>query len=198
MVQAVEDPYCKERLVPAHQMGPTSRRECPAKAQAAWRQMSTNNVDSLVRVADIIHPGLPESDQVFAERVRLFPQGCLALMEDDKMWGYAISHPICRRQPPALDSLLGELASDADQYYIHDLAILPEYRGHGLAYECVTKLLAIANAEEYPTISLISVYNTAPFWGRFGFVPVTVDECLQEKLLDYGGDATYLERNNKE
>ncbi|KAI4173533.1 MAG: hypothetical protein LQ343_002871 [Gyalolechia ehrenbergii] len=145
-----------------------------------------------------IHPDLPESDQVFAKRVKLFPEGCLALIEgdSDELSGYVISHPIRRRQPPALNSLLGELASDADQYYIHDLAILREARGRGLAQECIGKLFEIA--KRYPTTSLVSVYNTAPFWGRFGFVSTGVDEGLEKKLLDYGEDATYLERKNEE
>lgn len=170
----------------------------PAKAKAVWREMTIDDIESLVRVADRIHPDLPESDEVFAERVKLFPEGCLALVEGDenKLCGYAISHPIRRRQPPALDSLLGEIAPDADQYYIHDLAILPEARGRGLAQECIGKLLAIA--KRFPTTCLVSVYGTTQFWGRFGFVPEEVDEDLEKKLLDYGDDATYLERKNEE
>jgi len=172
--------------------------ESPAKAKAAWRELSVNDIESLVRIADKIHPDLPESDEVFAERIKLFPEGCLALVEgeDDELCGYVISHPIRRRQPPALDSLLGEIAPDADQYYIHDLAILPKARGHGLAQECINKLFAIA--KRFPTTSLVSVYGTAPFWGRFGFVPGENDEVLEKKLLDYGDDATYLERKNEE
>ncbi|KAL9003780.1 MAG: hypothetical protein Q9188_003360 [Gyalolechia gomerana] len=170
----------------------------PAKAKAAWREMSLNDIESLVRVAENIHADLPESDQVFAERVKLFPEGCLALTEgdSDKLSGYVISHPIRRRQPPALNSLLGEIASNADQYYIHDLAILREARGRGLAQECIGKLFEIA--KRYLTTSLVSVYNTALFWGRFGFVSRGVDEGLEKKLLDYGEDATYLERKNEE
>ncbi|KAI4087979.1 MAG: hypothetical protein LQ339_008788 [Xanthoria mediterranea] len=169
----------------------------PAKTKAAWREISRDDIDSFVCVADKIHPNLPESDQVFAERVRLFPQGCLALVEDvaDDLCGYVISHPIRRRrQPPALDSLLGEIASVADQYNIHDLAILSDFRGRGLARECINKLLQ--RAKRYPTVSLVSVYNTASFWGRFGFVPVEVGECLKKKLLDYGDDAISLEWQN--
>lgn len=170
----------------------------PAKAKAAWRELSVNDIECLVRVADKIHPGLPESDEVFAERVKLFPEGCLALVEgeDDELCGYVISHPIRRRQPPALDSLLEEIAPDADQYYIHDLALLPKARGRGLAQECISKLFAIA--KRFPTTSLVSVYGTAPFWGRFGFVPEEIDEVLKKKLLGYGDDATYLERKNEE
>lgn len=118
--------------------------QTPLEVKFAWHVMSISNIDSLVHVANKIHPNLPESAQVFAERIKLFPEGCLALMgnETDELFGYIISHPIRYRQPPALNSFLTEIAPDADQYYIHDLAILPELRGRGLAkegvwFECV-------------------------------------------------------------
>lgn len=161
---------------------------------AAWRKMSVSDIEGLLRVADEIHPDLPESDYVYAERMKLFPGGCLVLVEGEEVCGYAISHPIRHRQPPVLDSLLGEIAPDADQYYIHDLAILPRLRGSGLAAECMDRLFAVA--ERYRTTCLVSVYGTAPFWGRFGFVPEPVDAILSEKLRDYGADAIYLSRQN--
>ncbi|RDL38243.1 putative gcn5-related n-acetyltransferase protein [Venustampulla echinocandica] len=165
---------------------------------AAWRKMSVGDIKGLLRVADEIHPDLPEGEHVFAERVKLFPDGCLVLKEGDKneICGYAISHPIRHRQPPALDSLLGEIAPDADQYYIHDLAILPRLRGQSLAAACIGKLLTVA--QRYRTTCLVSVYGTTSFWGRFGFERETVDAVLSEKLRGYGEDATYLERQNSQ
>lgn len=171
----------------------------PVQAKASWRELSVNDIKSLARVADKIHPDLPESDAVFAERVKLFPAGCLGLVEEGpsiELGGYVISHPIRHLQPPALDSLLGEIVSDADQYYIHDLAILPKLQRRDLARECIHRLFAVA--KRYPTTCLISVYGTQQFWSRFGFVPVQVDDVLEKKLLDYGDDATYLERKNEE
>jgi ribosomal protein S18 acetylase RimI-like enzyme len=160
--------------------------------------MSVGDVQSLLRVADEIHPGLPESDYVFAERVKLFPEGCFVLVEvgneSDEICGYAISHPIRHRQPPALDSLLGGIPPDADRYYIHDLAILPKFRGGGLAAECISQLFEVA--KRYPSTCLVSVYGTAPFWGRFGFAAEPVDEALLGKLREYGADAAYLSRRN--
>ena len=177
---------------------PKVEAQNPTKAKVAWCQLSASNIDNLVRIADKLHPDLPESEQVFAERCKLFPEGCLALVETEGggMHGYAISHPIRRRQPPPLNSFLGGIASNADQYYIHDLVIAPEVRGSGLARECMEKLLAVA--KPYSTTSLVSVYGTAPFWARFGFVPQEVDEVMKKKLLDYGDDAVYLERKNEE
>lgn len=167
---------------------------------AAWRKMSVSDIDGVLRVADEVHKDLPESGQVFAERAKLFPDGCLVLVEENDsdstevICGYAISHPIHNGQPPALDSLLGEVSPDADQYYIHDLAILPKLRGRGLAEECISNLLTVA--KRYPTTCLVSVYGTTRFWGRFGFAPEPVDTVLSEKLRDYGKDAAYLLRQN--
>ncbi|KAL2109344.1 hypothetical protein VUR80DRAFT_2569 [Thermomyces stellatus] len=161
---------------------------------ATWRQMSARDAPAVRRVADEIHPGLPEGDHVFAERATLFPEGCLVLAEGDDLRGYAISHPIRRGQPPALDSLLGEVPADADQYFIHDVAILPRLRGRGLAGDCVRSLLEVAR--RYPTTGLISVYGTASFWARFGFAAEPLEEGLSEKLRGYGEDAVYLTRDN--
>lgn len=162
---------------------------------ARWRQMLPSDLENLVRVGGEIHPGLPEGDHLFTERMALFPDGCLALVDGGEVCGYAISHPIRHGQPPALDSLLGEIAPDADQYYIHDLAISPRLRGQGLAAECIERLLTVAR--RYPTTCLVSVYGTAAFWGRFGFAPESVPAALSEKLRGYGSDATYLVRRER-
>ncbi|KAH7382393.1 hypothetical protein DE146DRAFT_748665 [Phaeosphaeria sp. MPI-PUGE-AT-0046c] len=166
-------------------------------AKLIWRRLELRDIEALVSIADTIHPGLPERTEVFAERVILFPAGCLALVDDqsDKLYGYAISLPIAYRQPPALDVLLGRLPTEADQYYIHDVAILPEHQGKGYARCCVETLLVIADG--YATTSLVSVYGTAPFWQRYGFMRVEPDGELVTKLLNYGEDAVFLERRNQ-
>ncbi|KAJ2986083.1 hypothetical protein NUW58_g5198 [Xylaria curta] len=162
---------------------------------ALWRPLDIDDVEGVVRVANVVHTQLPERDIVFAERARLFPEGCLVLVEETQVRGYAISHPIRHRKPPALDSLLGEIAPEADQFYIHDVCILPELRGRGHALDAINKLLAIA--ERYPTTCLVSVYGSVLFWARFGFrSPAAVDNALSDKIRGYGDNATYLERCN--
>jgi GNAT superfamily N-acetyltransferase len=167
-----------------------------AAPQATWRNLTIDDIEPLAQVANKIHPGLPERDEVFAERIKLFPAGCLALVDNksNKLHGYAISHPIRYQAPPPLDSLLGEIAEDADQFYIHDLAILPECQGRGYGKECLEMLFEVA--KKYQSTGLVSVYGTAPFWGRFGFVPVKMNVALQTKLVEYGEDAMFLERKN--
>jgi ribosomal protein S18 acetylase RimI-like enzyme len=163
---------------------------------ATWRPLHVSDIADLLRIASEIHPSLPESPAVFTERVELFPSGCYVLVEDSELCGYIISHPICQHQPPTLDSLLGEIASEADQYYIHDLAILPKMRGRGFAADIMDKISIIAR--RYQTTCLVSVYGTEKFWARFGFVTEVVDQGLAEKLREYGNDAIYLSHRNKQ
>ena len=158
-----------------------------------WRPMTADDLDDVLTVAARVHPGLPERREVFSERAALFPAGALVLAEGGAIGGYAVAHPIRSHAPPALDTLLGALVADADDLYIHDVAVLPERRGGGAASAAVTRLLALASP--YPTSSLVSVYGTAPFWARFGFSPSTVD--MADKIRPYGPGAIYMVRHNR-
>jgi ribosomal protein S18 acetylase RimI-like enzyme len=175
---------------------------------AIWRLSTPDDIGGLMRVANAVHPELPERDCVFMERVKLFPEGSLVLVgegegegegedeDEDEVCGYAVSHPIRHGHPPDLDSLLGEIAPEANQFYIHDVCVLPELRGRGHAVEGINKLLAIS--ERYPTTCLVSVYGTSSFWARFGFRRLeSISQALSEKLRAYGDDTIYLERQNK-
>ncbi|CEN62674.1 hypothetical protein ASPCAL09306 [Aspergillus calidoustus] len=169
---------------------------------ATWRPLTLDDIPALMTIANKIHTTLPERPEIFAERITLYPAGCLALeQENDKqLIGYAISHPIRRGEPPELDMLLGEKYMQIDAgardaaYYIHDVAVLPEERGKGYAGRCVELLLGNAAARGFSVVCLVSVYGTEQFWGRFGFKRVEVGDELRGKLEGYGGDAVYLER----
>ncbi|KAI8943188.1 hypothetical protein NX059_012512 [Plenodomus lindquistii] len=176
-----------------------------SKPKYTWRALSPTDIPNLIHLAQTIHKDLPERDAVFAEKIALFPSGCLGLFlqnnnsqeeeeEEEEFSGYIISHPIRKGRPPALDSFLGEIASDADQYFIHDIAILPGCRGEGAARMGVERVLKVG--EGYETTALVSVYGTSMFWGQFGFVERVGDDVLAEKVRGYGGDAVYLEREN--
>jgi ribosomal protein S18 acetylase RimI-like enzyme len=168
-----------------------------AQDAAAWRKLSLSDVPNLARVAQEVHPGLPERDEVFSERLGLFYEGCLALIDNNnELCGYIISHPIRRRQPPALDSILTKIAPVADQFFIHNISMLPKNRGQGLAKEGLAQTLVVAS--RLATVGLVSVYNTIAFWRRFGFVkPEATDNAILQMIEHYGDNAVYLERENK-
>ncbi|KAF2029748.1 hypothetical protein EK21DRAFT_67124 [Setomelanomma holmii] len=172
--------------------------ETTAKKQAVWRKLELKDIESLMKIADQIHSDLPERREVFAEHVQLFPKGCLALVdvETNQLCGYAISHPIRYRHPPALGSVMGELASNPEQYYVHDVAILAQYQGSGYAQQCIDELLAVA--KPYRTTGLVSAYGTTKFWTRHGFRAVDINTAMMRKLEGYGDGARWLERKNEQ
>jgi len=164
-----------------------------AASPGGWRGMREGDLDAVLALADATHPDLPEGRAMFAERLALYPAGCLVLDDDGGIGGYAVSHPIRRSEPPALGALLGSLPADTDQFYIHDVAIAPSRRGAGAAATGVARLLALG--EEFETTALVSVYGTATFWSRFGFAPSGED--MAAKLRPYGAGAVYMVRFNR-
>ena len=158
-----------------------------------WRAMDADDLDAVEILGDRVHPGLPESRAVFAERLALFPAGCFVLDGVAGVCGYAVSHPIRQGEPPPLDTLLTAIPDDASQYYIHDVVLAPEARGTGAAAAGVGQLLEVGS--RYPTTALISVYGTTGFWGRFGFTAVSWD--MGGKLVPYGESAVFMVRDNR-
>lgn len=161
----------------------------------SWRPMAENDIPSVMRVANEIHRELPEHEPAFRERLSLFPKGCMVLVDGEEVGGYAVSFPVRHGKLPALNDLLGEIPQDADQYYLHDIAVLPALRGRGVAGDAIRQIFELA--KQYPTTCLISVYGTVPYWHRFGFVRGPVDAAMEEKLRGYGPAATYLIHKNK-
>jgi GNAT superfamily N-acetyltransferase len=158
-----------------------------------WRVMTAGDLPLVERIAEIVHPDYPESGDVPAERLSLFPAGCL-IAEDGQgdVLGYAVSHPGRLGRPPALDSLLGRMSPDADCLYLHDVALLPEARGLGLGELLVDLLRALGARSGFPLLALTAVNRSTPYWRRRGFSDYSGDEMLAAKLASYGGDAVYM------
>ena len=89
-----------------------------------------------------------------------------------------------------LMAALGAIPADAATYYIHDVALLPSFRGGGLARRGVLRLLEIAR--HFDRTGLIAVYDAAHFWARFGFV--ASNRVARAKLAAYGEGAAYMEK----
>ena len=95
---------------------------------------------------------------------------------------------------PPLDGLLEQLPGDADCLYLHDVAVLPDFRG-GIARDYVIAIEQLARASGIATLALVSIYATRPLWQRLGFRPVIADAELRAKLASYGDSATYMLRD---
>jgi GNAT superfamily N-acetyltransferase len=159
-----------------------------------WRIMTAHDLGEVKRLADVIHVNHPEDMEVLAERQRLYPQGCLVLVEADRMMGYALTHPWRHGEPPPLNSRLSEIPPQATTYYVHDVALLPEGRGRGYAAQAVERLVSHAQNGGFSNLSLVAVNKSQAFWERLNFRAAALPG-LETKLLSYGPDAVLMARD---
>ena len=159
-----------------------------------WRAAHASDLPAISAIAARIHPDLPESPEVLAEKMRLYPDGCRVLVADDEVTGYGLSHPWKQHRIPPLGALLARLPGDADCLYIHDVAVLPDFRG-GVLRAYVSDIQELARVSGIAMLTLVSVYATRPVWQRLGFRPITADAQLRTKLASYGEGATYMLRD---
>lgn len=157
----------------------------------AWRAMTGYDFGAVFDIANKVHPGFFEAEAVLAEKFTLYRNGCYLLEVSEKPAGYVLSHPWTLGSLPALDTLLGQLPANPDTYYIHDLALLPLTRGVGAAGKIVDSLTKHALAMSYPTMSLVAVNGSVPFWEKQGFVAQDRPE-LEDKLAAYEDAARYM------
>jgi hypothetical protein len=143
------------------------------------------------------HPDFPERPEVIAEKLRLFPRGCLVLDATDSVpCGYCFSHPWTIGPPPALNVLLGALPERPDAYFIHDLTVEVFLRRKHLASVLVPQLIEIAREISIARMTLVAVSGSTPFWMHMGFRE-TADEALQAAArVKYGAGAVAMERDS--
>ena len=156
-----------------------------------WRGLTALDLPDVEALAAAVHPAFPEDLAVFAERQRLYPEGARLLELDGKPSGYVLSHPWRFKALPALNALLGAIPDDADTYYLHDLALLPKARGTGAAAMIVGDILRHARSAGLPSVSLVAVNGSLPFWYKHGFRPVNAPE-LADELLSYETTARFM------
>lgn len=158
-----------------------------------WRAMTTLDLPAVETIAATVHPAFPEDAAVFAERLRLYPDGARLFEHGGQPAGYLLSHPWRYGQVPALNSALGQIPAAADTYYLHDLALLNAARGTGAAAMIVGDILRHARQQGFATVSLVAVNGSLPFWYKHGFRAVTVPD-LRAKLDLYEPSAQLMVR----
>ncbi len=148
--------------------------------------MAVSDLAAVSSISDAVHGRYTEPIAVYAERLALYPAGCHVLERDAAVAGYLIGHPWFREDPPRLGALLGAIPPDADSYYLHDIALLPEARAAGAGKAALALVMAQARALGLSDIALMAVGGADRYWAAQGFayVPRDVDPSY--------GDGAYL------
>jgi Acetyltransferase (GNAT) family len=165
--------------------------EKPREQMPTWRRMTAADLETVNRIADEIHTGLPERPEVFADKLRHCPEGCLTLEFQGAIVGYGFSHPWQLNEIPPLDGFLGLLPSAPTCLYVHDVVVRPIQRGHGSAGRYIELMTDLAKRSHVGALALVSVYDTHPLWAKYGFKIVN-SESLVQKLKSYGDTAKYM------
>lgn len=163
-----------------------------ATGKMRWRRAGPADLPDINRIAARLHPDLPERIDVLAEKMRLFPAGCLVLVADDAIAGYGLSHPWMLHRIPPLDEFLHALPPQPDCLYLHDVVVLPAFRRKRAADSYVETIIGLARSARISALALVSVYDTSAFWERFGFRVAPADAMLGTKLASYGATARYM------
>ncbi|KKB08334.1 hypothetical protein VE26_14745 [Devosia chinhatensis] len=156
-----------------------------------WRAMTGYDLGAVFAIANQVHPGFFEAEEVLAEKFDLYRNGCYLLEVGERPAGYVLSHPYSLGDLPPLNQKLGALPANPDTYYIHDLALLRLTRGVGAAGRIVAALTKHAGAMGFASMSLVAVNQSQPFWAGQGFVEAHRD-ALAGKLAAYEPEARYM------
>jgi len=161
------------------------------EAPFTWMPIQDQDLADIDRLATDVHPGLRERPEVFAEKIRLFPEGCRKLVIDGRISGYGIAHPWQLYEIPKLDAFLEILPSSPGCLYIHDVAAHPSARGMNASGFFLEASRVTARSKGIRKLACVSVYGTDEFWSRSGFRIFASDE-ISGKLKSYGDTAKYM------
>ena len=123
-----------------------------------------------------------EAPEVFEQKFMSYPEGCF-VYDAGAIKGYAFSHPGILNCPPKLNDYTD--ITQANDYHIHDVVLLPDERGKNLLDDLMAKIMELAGP--FGTVSLVAVNGTDTHWIRRGFRAV-----LNIDVSNYSNTAVYM------
>ena len=134
-----------------------------------------------------------ETAEVYARRLAS-PANCSLVLATDqgRVCAYLAAY---RSRLHAVTPLHGDFegAAQPDTLYLHDMAVLPECAGQGLAGALLAAVLAQARAGGLAHAALVAVQGSQPWWQRRGFSTCTeLPAAQRQRLASYGGQARYM------
>ena len=157
------------------------------------RPMLMSDMDRVMLIQAACYGGdIPESRCSLSAKLAASPASCFVAVHSDDVVAYLIALPWVSQAPPSLNAPDCELPADPDCVYLHDLSVLPNARGTGIAGLLIEHFFVYCRQSVVTKASLVAVQNSASFWRGFGFNSVEVDVALTQKLATYGQDAEFL------
>jgi ribosomal protein S18 acetylase RimI-like enzyme len=127
-----------------------------------WRPMQSRDLKKVHEIS-LIQWGSNyyESLDTFKNKLEFYPEGCFVYEADRKICGYLISHVWEMDNVPVLNAPLHN-PTQLDVYYIHDIVLIPEYRGNKIAHKIIQEIL-----DSKPRVTLVAPEPTQYYWKKY-------------------------------
>ena len=109
-----------------------------------------------------------ENINVYNAFLNVFPDGAWGAFYEEKLVGQIFFHPYKNQTEKPLNTEL-VITGEEDCMYLHEIAILPQYRSYGISTSLLNIFNEISIKYEVKYQSLVSVENSAEFWKKKGF-----------------------------
>ena len=141
---------------------------------------------------------LVEPTAVFAQRLHSPANASWAVVtraQPTQVLAYLAAYQSQRGKVTPLHGDFAPVATP-DTLYLHDMAVLPQHHGQGLARALLAQLLHSARQRGLRHSALVSVQDSQAYWQRQGYAVHALDCATQRQhLASYGVDALYMLRN---
>lgn len=133
------------------------------------RLMFSDSPDVLRVQREAYEPPLCEPEDVFRNKMDLFPEGAVGCFEGDVLHGYLFAVAWRGDAALPLGERLDNVPPEADVLFIHDVAVSSAARGRGVGRLLADHAIAIARGRSAKRVTLVAVQSAEPFWERLGF-----------------------------
>lgn len=141
----------------------------PATIVRPLTVVDLSHVDSIQR--DAYRSTYHESMDSFAAKIAASAATCFGAWYEGDMIGYLVAVGLASLEPVALDAptMSTPPIDQASAIYIHDLAVRPTMRGHGVGDVLLVHLYEAASRWGITDYMLVSVQDSTSFWADRGF-----------------------------
>lgn len=148
-----------------------------------WKPIRAEDLPAVETIAaEVWPPELYESPDAFAARAAIGGSYCYVLWDEGRIVGYCIAHP-WGTTIPRLGAVLKK-PKEPRTLFLHDLALLPGWRGRGIG-EAIVEYLKGKAADAFGSVTLVAVNGSGSFWRSRGFTPL----ARATKAESYGAGA---------
>lgn len=159
------------------------------------RTLTAHDLTALLNLQQTAYPVLSESADAIASRLQQ-AGWCWGAEKNGELAAYLLTHPWPYEAPPAWNQILTSPLDTQGYFYIHDLALAASARGQGIAQQLIANAFETAQRKGLTQTRLIAVQNSQGFWAKQGFITITPNPQLREKLHSYGDEACLMQRGS--